>query len=200
MIHPPLILASQSPRRRDILQSMRISFCVKPSYAEEFHPESSSPEQIVLLNAQAKAHATAAGCEEGYVIGADTIVFFDGSILTKPADFAEAKQHLHRLNGQTHTVYTGITVHDCAANRAVQDVCCTKVTFRTVSAAQIERYIELVHPYDKAGGYAIQGFGALIVEKIDGCFFNVMGLPIITLERLLNAFEMSLFDYVTETN
>ncbi|MEW6535269.1 MAG: Maf family protein [Candidatus Auribacterota bacterium] len=191
-----IILASQSPRRREILNSLRVPFIVIYPDVEELHPPDSGPDEIVMLNAEKKAQDLLKRCKNTYIIGSDTIVYFNGEILTKPADFNQAKEFLLKLSGRTHTVYSGVAVYDSDSKRVEQDFCTTDVTFRKLDEHQIERYIHLVHPYDKAGAYAIQGCGALIVERIDGCFYNVMGLPVITLDTVFLRFGYSLFDYV----
>lgn len=192
-----IILASRSPRRREILQSLRVPFIVMHTDVEELHPDDTDPADIVMLNAEKKAEALLKRCKNTYIIGSDTIVYYNNEILTKPADFKQAKKYLLQLSGKTHTVYSGIAVFDSSSGKVEKGYCTTDVTFRTLNEEQIEQYIDLVFPYDKAGAYAIQGCGALIVERIDGCFYNVMGLPVITLDTIFLRFGHSLFEYVT---
>ena len=192
-----LVLASQSPRRKELFENLRIPFTVSPSDAEEVHPEGHKPSAIVIENAVRKAETIGSRFPDSFIIGADTIVWLENTVLTKPADFAEAKKFLNRLAGNTHTVYTGVVVLDSSSGRIESGYCATDVTFRPMSASDIDTYIRAIHPYDKAGGYAIQGFGSLVVEKINGCYFNVMGLPIHLVDTLLRRFNVSLYDYIT---
>ena len=191
----PLILASQSPRRRDILSDIGVPYTAISPDAEELHPEDNRPDSIVVDNACAKARAVADQFADSLIIGCDTIVYFNRSILIKPPDFQTARQYLRNLSGHTHTVYSGLAILDTSTNTLHADVATTDVTFAKLDDHRIERYIQLIHPYDKAGGYAIQGAGALIVDSINGCFFNVMGLPVRALDNLLGRFGVSLFDY-----
>ncbi len=191
-----LILASKSPRRKTILSDLNVPFKVIVANVEENHPDHLSPEQIVVDNAKAKAKAVSLDIDRGYVIGADTIVVFNGEVLIKPSDYNHAKETLQKLSGNTHQVYTGVAVYDSETNRSYTGICCTEVTFENIDDKHLDIYISSVYPYDKAGAYAIQGLGALVVNSIKGCFFNVMGLPVVTLDTLLRRFGVSLFDYV----
>lgn len=191
-----LILASKSPRRKTILSDLKIPFKVVVADTTENHPNHLSPEQIVADNAMAKAEAVSLGIDQGYIIGADTIVVFNGEVLIKPCDYNHAKETLQKLSGNTHKVYTGVAVYDSETNRSNTGICCTEVTFENIDDEHLDIYINSVYPYDKAGAYAIQGLGALVVKSINGCFFNVMGLPVVTLDTLLRRFGVSLFDYV----
>jgi len=190
-----VVLASKSPRRQDILKGIGVPFGVIPSHAEETHHEHKTPEQIVIDNAKTKAMEVAAKCKASLVLGADTIVYFDNKILTKPKDITEARKHLNMLSGNTHYVYTGCALIDTSSSVIEIGCAVTKVRFCKLTDKQIDGYINKVNPYDKAGGYAIQGFGALIVDGIDGCFFNVMGLPVRLVDELFCRFGSSLFDY-----
>ncbi len=192
----PLILASKSPRRSAILSDLKIPFKVITDNVKENHPHNFSPERIVTDNAMAKAKPVGARIDDGYVIGADTIVVFEKEVLIKPKDYNHAKQTLQKLSGNTHKVYTGIAVYDSQTGKNDTAICSTEVTFEKIDDQYLDIYINAVHPYDKAGGYAIQGLGALVVKSIKGCFFNVMGLPVVTLDNLLRQFGVSLFDYV----
>lgn len=191
----PFILASQSPRRREILADIGVTFSAVSPHADESHPAGAKPDSIVLANARAKALAVADDFIDSLIVGCDTIVYFEGEILIKPPDRTTAQAYLRRLSGKTHTVYSGLAVLDTTSGISHTGVCTTEVTFARLDDFQIDRYIDLIHPYDKAGGYAIQGAGALIVESITGCYFNVMGLPVRTLDTVLGKFGYSLFDY-----
>ena len=186
-----LILASASPRRERVLRSLGVDFEVRPSRVEEkMHPEL-PPAELVMLNARLKAAAIAAEYSAGLVIGADTAVFIDHHILGKPADFDDALRMLGILNGRTHQVYTGLAVVDATSGRMQQDFAKTDVTFRKVSEEELAAYARRINPLDKAGAYAIQGLGSLIVERVDGCYYNVVGLPVVVLDDLLKRFGFS---------
>jgi len=195
-----LILASKSPRREHILKELGLKFHIVTGYARELHPESTGPVDIVIDNAISKALAVKDKCKNSFIIGADTIVYFKGDILIKPADYNQAYDYLKRLSGNTHTVYTGLAVLDSLCGRMETGYSQTEVKFRELDERYINQYIEKIHPYDKAGGYAIQGFGALIVERIDGCYFNVMGLPVVELDKVFMRFGFSLFDFQKKDN
>lgn len=190
-----LVLASQSPRRKEILAAIGVRYTAVSPEAQELHPQDTHPDKIVLENALAKAASVACRFADSLVIGCDTIVYFQKEILIKPPDFKTACRYLLRLSGNTHTVYSGLAIIDTRTNAVHSDVSTTEVTFANLNGQRIEQYIGLINPYDKAGGYAIQGAGSLIVESINGCFFNVMGLPVRTLDNLLGMFGTSLFDY-----
>ena len=172
-----VILASGSPRRRELLEAAGLSFEVIPSPAEEIHDASLGMEGLCEENARLKAAAVAVLHPEAVVIGADTLVFIDGEPLGKPADLAEARAMLRRLAGRTHTVCTGVCViHPGAGAETFHEL--TEVVFRVLDEAVIDTYLALVDPLDKAGAYGIQERGDLIIETIRGSFDNVMGLPV----------------------
>ena len=169
-----IVLCSGSPRRAQLLEMLGLSFKVKPSNAEEIVPDTDSPEEIVMALAKAKS-----GTEGDVIISADTIVWYEGRMFGKPADEDEAFEMLKTLSGKTHEVYTGICVNGkCGYER-------TFVKFRDLEDDEIRAYIKSGEPMDKAGAYGAQGKGALLIEKIDGDFFNVMGLPISRLSLML---------------
>ena len=167
----PLTLASQSPRRADILMKLGVAFeVVKTNAPEVSIPH--DPERTVVENATQKLRAC--GCVPA--LAADTIVWFNGKIYGKPADLAEAKVFLRELSGPTHSVFTGVAYADdsCLRSTCVR----SDVTFRTLSDADIDEYISLVHPTDRAGAYDINEHGDLIVASYTGSYENVMGLPV----------------------
>jgi nucleoside triphosphate pyrophosphatase len=174
-----LILASKSPRRRELLQNAGIEFDVWPSEIEEVWLPDETPEAFARRLARAKALGVASRSSAGSVVlGADTVVAIDGEILEKPVDAADASRMLHLLTGRTHRVITGV----CLV-RAPQTVLAwihetTSVTFIKLDEQEIESYVASGEPFDKAGGYAIQGLASRFVTCIDGCYFNVVGLPI----------------------
>jgi septum formation protein len=173
----PLVLASASPRRRELLERVRLSFEVVPSPAEEIHDASIAPEELCEMNAALKAAAVAALRPDATVIGADTLVFIDGEPLGKPADHGEARAMLRRLAGRTHRVCTGVCVIFAGGARVLfHDT--TEVTFLPLDEAAIGDYLSVVDPLDKAGAYGIQESGERIISGISGSFENVMGLPV----------------------
>jgi septum formation protein len=177
----PLVLASSSPRRKELLGRAGIEFEVVPSPAKEVHDASMSPAALCELNATLKAAAVAVMRPDAIVIGSDTLVFIDNEPLGKPADHAAARTMLARLAGRTHQVRTGVCVIFPSGTRKVFHET-TDVTFLPLDASAIDDYLSRVNPLDKAGAYGIQEHGELIVERIDGSFENVMGLPV---EQLL---------------
>jgi septum formation protein len=171
-----VILASQSPRRRELLALIGMPHVVRPADLDETMLPDESPTNYAERLARAKAMAVAAGNPEAVVIGADTIVVLDGEVLGKPADVAEAVRTLRRLAGRTHTVHTAVAVaRDGRVESGIESV---EVTFRQLTEEQIQAYVATGEPMDKAGAYGIQGFGAVIVERIHGDYFAVMGLAL----------------------
>ena len=175
----PLVLASRSPRRLALLSqigfSARVMSCDIP---EDFHDELTPAENAMRL-ARLKAECVAGGVEEGIVLGADTIVVIDGQILNKPADSGDAVRMLTMLSGRTHTVYTGFALIDVPSGRIRSGVEETRVTFRQIPQAEIQEYVSGGSPLDKAGAYGIQDdYGAVFVTRIEGCYYNVVGLPL----------------------
>ena len=175
---PPLILASASPRRAELLRQLNLDFQIVPSAASEIFDEQLSPWELCQLNAHRKARAVAKKHPDALVLGADTLVFLDDEIMGKPLDLADAKRMLARLQGQTHQVVTGISLMQLRAHRERTFAASTDVTFRPLTAGQIGDYLAKVNPLDKAGAYAIQEHGEMIVAEIFGSYSNVVGLPV----------------------
>jgi nucleoside triphosphate pyrophosphatase len=172
---PSLVLASESPRRRELLTIAGFQFSVRSKPIEEVRIPGETPLQYARRLALEKAVAASPQPGE-IVLGADTVVVVDDQILEKPADAAEARAMLRLLSGREHAVITGIClVHD---GGAVSDHASTQVRFAPLSEAEIEEYADSGEPMGKAGAYAIQGLASKFVERIDGCYFNVMGLPL----------------------
>lgn len=168
-----------------------LEFEVRPAKGEEFLPDGIAPDEAVRRLSAQKARSVAEGCgPEDVVIGADTIVWYDGRILGKPKDEQDAARMLSALSGNTHTVYTGVTVvrGDTVLSAAEE----TEVRFRRLSGGEIDGYIKTGEPMDKAGAYGAQGLAALFVEGIRGDFFNVMGLPVCRLGKLLKEVGVTL--------
>lgn len=189
----PIILASSSPRRVELLRMLGVEFEVVASEVEESHDPKTPIAELVEHNALAKAKDVSARFENGLVIGADTIVVCEGEIFGKPTDLEDAWRMLRKLAGKTHMVYSGVAVvrAEDGASRTAHAM--TEVTFRPLSDAQVARYFEMIDPLDKAGAYAIQSAGGVIIEKICGCYYNVVGLPLTVLDGLLAGFGMRLF-------
>ena len=174
-----IILASRSPRRQALLKQIGLRFEVMESGVDEDLKDSLPPARHVELLSLRKAEAIAGGLKEALVIGADTIVVHGDTILGKPADAADARRMLMRLSGDEHTVYTGFTILDMPSQRTITDHEITTVRFRSLSEAEINEYVASGSPMDKAGAYGIQDdYGAVFVERIDGCFYNVVGFPL----------------------
>lgn len=173
-----LILASASPRRADILSMLGFEFEVAPAHVDESHDGAATAQEHVRKLALDKVRALAGARERGLVIGADTIVVVDGEILGKPTSFDDAMDMLRRLQGRWHTVHTGVALYDLASRRHVDGVASTDVRFRSCDDDMLRRYVETGECDDKAGAYAIQGIGAMLVQEIRGCYYNVMGFPI----------------------
>lgn len=190
-----IVLASQSPRRRELLSGFISDFKIITDNSEEVIPPDIPPEEVVKTLAMQKAENVAAKADsDAIIIAADTIVFADGKILGKPKDETEASEMLHRLSGREHHVCTGIAVIDKRRGKAACDFERTMVYFKHLTDGEIERYIETGEPMDKAGAYGIQEKGALFVEGIRGDYFNVVGLPLCRLGQLLaREFDYKLF-------
>lgn len=191
---PPLVLASGSPRRRALLAALGVDFEVITSDAPEVDA-GEVPAAIVEANARAKRDAVAARLSApAVVIAADTLVFLDEQVLSKPADRDEAVAMLRRLSGNTHQVVTGLALRDTATGREAVGAETTDVTFRLLDDAEITRFVDTVNPLDRAGAYTVDGPGSLLVARYDGCYQNVLGLPITRLDKLLRSLGVHLFD------
>jgi len=184
MSHPVrVILASQSPRRRELLTLVGIAHEVAPADIDESILPGEQPVPHCERLARAKAHVLATRHPDAVVIAADTIVVLDGDILGKPADAADAERTLALLSGRTHTVFTAMAVaRDGRTESAVEEV---RVTCRALTAVEVREYVETREPMDKAGAYGIQGYGATIVERIEGDYYSVMGLGLRRVVELL---------------
>lgn len=184
-----MILASQSPRRRELLSLITEDFRIIPAKGEEKLPEGISPEQAVILLSRQKAEEIYTEYKNETIIASDTVVAIDGMILGKPSSPENAAEMLRTLSGRTHSVFTGVCVIDeqgeqhCFAEE-------TTVEFWELSEQLIADYVASGEPMDKAGAYGIQGRGALLVKRIDGCYYNVMGLPVGRLMRILEDTEL----------
>jgi septum formation protein len=192
MTLPPLILASISPRRAELLRQLPWNFSVIPSDALEIHHDHLTATEIAQVNAYRKARAVAKKFPDALVMGADTLVYLGTQLFGKPADLAEARRILTQLQGRTHQVITGVCLIHLRGHRQKAFAESTDVTFRPLSSEQIGDYLSRISPLDKAGAYAIQEHGDLIVEKISGSFSNVVGLPVERVREQLLMWEGAL--------
>ena len=188
-----IILASGSPRRSELLKLIGVHFEVVVPGVDEDNDVPAEPAEHVELLARRKALAVSGKHPESLVIASDTIVYHDSTILGKPDGFGGACRMLKKLAGETHQVYTGVALAGPAGEKVESFHEVTAVTFRELSSRAIEDYVRTGEPLDKAGAYGIQGYGATIVKAIDGCYFNVMGLP---LSHLVQALESRGYEYL----
>jgi septum formation protein len=189
---PPLILASASPRRTDLLRELGVEFRVVRSPASELEPEHLTPAEMAQINAYRKARFVAKRNPDALVLGADTIVCVGAKRFGKPANRDDAFHMLAQLQGRTHEVITGVCLIHLRSHRQRSFAVSTAVTFRRLHADQIRRYLARINPLDKAGGYAIQEEGDLIVKGIAGSYSNVVGLPLERLRREMQMWEEEL--------
>ena len=192
---PLFVLASKSPRRKELLKNIGISAEIVPANVDESALSTLPPDKMVTQLALLKASDVARSFRaDTYVIAADTVVVLDGKIFGKPHDIEDAKRMLTALSANTHNVYTGYCVIRCRDGAAVSKYEKTDVTFRALSEREIDAYIKTREPMDKAGAYGIQEKGSIFIEKINGDYFNVVGLPVCALSKLLrDEFEINVW-------
>ncbi len=188
----PVILASSSPRRRELLEQAGLEFSVDPLETDEKLDGSPEPEELARSISLMKARSAVQRHPGSIVIAADTFGVLDGRLLGKPDDAAHARRMLKYMSGKCHEVLTGFTIIDSGSGKTVSRVVRTKVYFKKLSSGQIDKYVETGEPLDKAGAYAIQGLGAALVEKVEGDYFNVVGLPVRALAMELERFGIEL--------
>ncbi len=182
----PIILASNSPRRKKLLKQLNLNFEILKTEIDETPGKGEKPLNLVKRLAKEKLEKAKELTGKGIVITADTIVVLNGKVINKPADEKDAEKILKRLSGKTHTVYTGFAVYNPRSGRTIIDYEKTFVTFRKMTTREIRDYIATGSPMDKAGAYGIQDdFGAVFVKKINGCYYNVVGLPLMKLYQNL---------------
>ncbi len=187
-----IILASASPRRKELLEKIGLKFKVEPAnYQEDIHL-GLAPHELAQKISLAKAEAVARQHQDAIVIAADTFVVCDGQILGKPHTDKEAREMLAMINGKSHSVITGFSIIDTTKNQKLSQSVETKVYIRKLTQAEIDAYVKSKEPLEKAGGYAIQGLGAVLVEKIEGDYFNVVGLPLSALSEALKEFGVNI--------
>lgn len=185
---PVIVLASASPRRRELLESLGLSFLVRPVFSDESSQDGEAPEDLARRLAEQKALACPVPPDAQLVIGADTLVVLDDQVLGKPADAAEARKMLWRLRARVHQVITGVALMDITASCVIAQVATTPVRMRSYSRAEASAYVATGDPMDKAGAYAIQHPEFSPVENLGQCYANVMGLPLCHLVRALRHF------------
>lgn len=195
---PQLYLASKSPRRQEILTGLKIPFKLIDSPYEEKLSDVADlePEEQAAKLAGMKAFHASNSLRSGLVIGADTIVVQGSSILGKPKDRHDAETMLNSLSGRRHRVITGLALVDAEGFRTYSHAEVTYVYFRQLSPKDIKSYLDTDEPYDKAGAYGIQGRAGLFVEKIEGCYFNVVGFPVVAFEKMLQIAGFDLIDFM----
>lgn len=186
-----IILLSNSPRRKELLQGADVDFTVRQNDFEENTDPTLNPIDFVIQSALDKINHTESYANE-IVISADTIVYFDKEIIGKPKDMAAAFNLVKRMCGKSHTVYTGIAIKDHDSQKIISDYEATNVYFNKLTDLEIEAYLTKINPLDKAGAYAIQDHGSILVNRIEGCYYNVMGLPVSKLFFMLKKLEVNI--------
>jgi septum formation protein len=187
-----IILASGSPRRQELLKKTGLKFTVEPSGYEEAKQLPALPRVIAIRTSLEKARIVSLRHRNAIVIGADTFGVLKNEIIGKPHSLEEARKMLEKLNGKSHSVITGFTIIDSASGKTLSSSVETTVHIRKLTAEEIDSYVQTGEPLDKAGGYAIQGLGAFIVDRIDGDFYNVVGLPLSPLSIALEEFGVKI--------
>ena len=188
----PVVLASSSPRRRELLEKTGLEFIVDAAEINEDHGRRMKPREMAKTISMEKAKAVADRHPCSIIIAADTFGLLGGRMLGKPRDKDEARDMLGRMGGKRHMVVTGFTILDTETGKTVSKAVETKVYLRKLAGNEIEAYLRTGEPLDKAGAYAIQGLGALLVEKIEGDYYNVIGLPLSSLALELKKFGVNL--------
>lgn len=187
-----IILASSSPRRKDLLNQIGLSFEIDPSnYSEDMSLEM-EPLELAKYLSLGKAKDVAQRHKDSIVIGADTFCTLNGELLGKPGTAENSKKMLQKLSGNAHSVITGFTIIDTETNKQISKAVETKVYFKNLSEKEIDAYVATGEPLDKGGGYAIQGLASLFVKKIEGDYFNIVGLPILPLAEQLKFFGVNI--------
>lgn len=194
-----IILGSASPRRKEILGYFDLPFQqISSDFNEDSIPFNGNPSEYTLAIAKGKKNAFLTQFHDRLVLTADTVVYKNGKIYGKPRDDREAQEFLRELSGDWHSVYTGLNVS--LGEKEFEEVTETRVLFNNLNGQQIRSYNQKLHYLDKAGGYMIQQAGSIIVNRIEGCYYNVMGLPVNSLRKLLLNFEIDLWDRLLQKN
>lgn len=190
-----IILASRSKRRAAILKSCNISHIVAPGKTREMRKGTKKPAAIVMLNAKRKAESVAIKRRKGIIIGADTMVFFNGKLLGKPHTKGEAKKMLAAFSGNRIMVYSGLHVIDLDNHKKASGFATTALSIKKIPQRDIDKYFTFLGPYDKAGGFSIEGIGSIVFDDIKGSYFNVLGLPMAKLQGLFRKIGLDLLDF-----
>ena len=188
-----IILASSSPRRKELLKQIGLDFKIVPSKYEEDMTMKMSHTKLAKVLAYGKAKDVADRVKEGVVIGTDTFLVFGDKRIGKPKDAKDAKRILNSLSNKYIKIYSGIAIIDVKNKREIVDVEITKIKFKKLSKKEIDGYIKTKEPLDKAGAFGVQGIGAVFIEKIDGCYSNVVGLPLFNLYKNLGKLNIDIF-------
>lgn len=191
----PIYLASASPRRRELMEQLGLPFTVIISNVDESIADAVPPGRMVEILSERKAREVAGELDRGLVIGSDTVVVWRDRILGKPGDSREALEMLSCLQGDEHSVYSGLAVINVETGVAHVTHERTRVFFRPAGIDELKAYVDTGEPMDKAGGYAVQGLGVVFVNSIEGCYFNVVGLPLGRLTRVLKEFGVDVLDF-----
>jgi septum formation protein len=189
----PIILASASPRRKALMDLIGLEFTVDTGSYEETMDIDLPPSKLAKFLSLKKAEAVMSRHKNAVIVAADTFIVFHGELMGKPRDAEEARKMLRKLSGKTHSVITGYTIIDTEHRKELSRAVETKVTFRRITGKEIDAYVRSKEPLDKAGAYAIQGLGAVFVRRIEGDYFNVIGLPLNSLVESLKEFGVSVF-------
>ncbi|MBT3814704.1 septum formation inhibitor Maf [Candidatus Woesearchaeota archaeon] len=190
-----IILASTSPRRHDLLNQIGLKFKIVPSNYEEDMTLKLPPHKLAMFLAKGKASDVAERRKSGIVIGVDTFVVFNKEVIGKPHNKVKAKETLKKISGKTLKVYSGVAIIDAKTKKEIVDYEISKVKIRKITTLEIKKYIDTEEPLDKAGAFGMQGLGAIFVAKVDGCYSNVVGLPLHNLEKNLAKMGIDVFSY-----
>jgi len=191
-----IILASQSERRSAILNSCGIPHSVMPSRVKEIHEPSGKPRRVVMQNARIKAESVAREIKNAVVLGVDTMVLFKGQLIGKPANKSEAKKILRLFSGRRLLVYSGLYLINRAKGISATTSDVTALKIKRIPKKDIEKYFALLGPYDKAGGFSIEGVGSIVFDDIRGSYYNVLGLPMAKVQELFQKIGLDLLDFV----
>lgn len=192
-----IILASQSKRRSAILRSCGILHSIVPSAVREIRRPSERPQDLVMHNARIKAEAVRRGRNDGIILGVDTMVLFKGRLIGKPANKNEAKKMLRAFSGKRLLVYSGIHIIDITGGKSATGFDKTLLKIKRIPEKDIGKYFKLLGPYDKAGGFSIEGIGSIIFDDVSGSYFNVLGLPMGKLQELFQKIGLDLLDFAS---
>ncbi len=193
-----LVLASASPRRQELLRQVGLEFMTMPSSFVEDEGLAGSPAEVAMHNALGKAEEVAAKLESGLVLGADTVVICDNQLLGKPKDRDDARRMLRLLSGRWHEVLTAVALVDVSTHCLRQELVRTRVHMHALHQDEIEGYLDSGEPFDKAGSYGIQGLAAQFIDRIDGCYFNVVGLPLSTIVEMMRSIDQDYTPFVVD--